>query len=124
MIISETMTRTLSPVETGRYTDRDTVAQYLHRYRHLPENYITKTQAFRQGLRRRRRGTLPIDARHNMIGGGPFRNDVGLPDGYDYRECDVNNLGASRRGLERLIWSDDGAVYYTADHYQTFIKLY
>ena len=57
------------------------------------------------------------------IGGDPFGNYEGiLPDGH-YHECDINTLG-EKRGPERLVYSDDGRIYYTADHYETFELLY
>ena len=60
------------------------------------------------------------------IGGGQFKNDEGaLPDarGRTWRECDVNYHGGPR-GAERIVYSDDGLIYYTPDHYQTFEQLY
>ena len=41
----------------------------------------------------------------------------------DYTECDVNYEGGYR-GAERIIFSDDGDIYYTGDHYESFEQLY
>ena len=41
-----------------------------------------------------------------------------------YMECDVNSFGKNGRGSERLVYSNDGLVYYTADHYKTMELLY
>ena len=57
------------------------------------------------------------------IGGDRFGNYEGLlPDG-NYRECDVNYEGGYR-GAERLIYDQNGSVYYTNDHYESFTQLY
>ena len=61
------------------------------------------------------------------IGGDVFGNREGLlpsARGRVWRECDVNTLGASSRGAERLVYSNDGLIYYTGDHYDSFTPLY
>jgi guanyl-specific ribonuclease Sa len=69
-------------------------------------------------------GSLEDYAPGMCIGGDYFGNYEGtLPEG-KYHECDINTLGAKRRGAERLIYSDDGRIYYTNDHYETFTLLY
>lgn len=63
----------------------------------------------------------------NILGGDRFGNREGLlPDapGRSWTECDVNTLGASSRGAERIVFSNDGLIYYTGDHYETFELLY
>ena len=40
-----------------------------------------------------------------------------------YRECDIDYRGG-KRGPKRIIFSNDGLIYYTGDHYKTFEKLY
>ena len=58
------------------------------------------------------------------IGGDRFGNYEGtLPEG-DYHECDIDTLGADRRGTKRLVYSDDGRIYYTENHYESFTLLY
>ena len=57
------------------------------------------------------------------IGGDRFGNYEGtLPDG-SYHECDLNTRGADKRGAERLVYADDGRIYYTADHYESFEEI-
>lgn len=41
-----------------------------------------------------------------------------------YCECDVDTFGQEERGEHRLLFSNDGLVYYTADHYDTFTLIY
>lgn len=60
------------------------------------------------------------------IGGERFGNYEGsLPEksGRRYYECDVDYSGGYR-GAERIIYSSDGLIYYTEDHYRTFERLY
>ena len=58
------------------------------------------------------------------IGGDKFGNREGvLPDG-KYHECDIDTIGQDSRGAKRLVYSDDGRIYYTEDHYETFTLLY
>lgn len=108
-------------VENGVYTTRDDVALYLHTYGKLPLNFMTKKEARALGWSG---GSLEDYAPGMCIGGDYFGNYEGiLPEG-KYHECDINTLGAKRRGAERLIYSDDGRIYYTNDHYETFTLLY
>jgi len=112
-------------IKEGYYSTPDDVAAYLHVYRQLPANYITKAEAANLGWDSSQ-GNLWEVTDHKSIGGDRFGNREGkLPqaDGRQWFECDVNYQGGFR-GAERLVYSDDGLIYYTTDHYQTFIKLY
>lgn len=107
--------------ENGIYTTAEDVALYLHTYGRLPLNFITKKEARAKGWSG---GSLEEYAPGMCIGGDRFGNYEGvLPDG-NYHECDINTLGADRRGAERLVYADDGRIYYTNDHYETFTLLY
>lgn len=46
----------------------------------------------------------------------------GKGSGY-YREFTVETPGSADRGARRLVIGASGEVYYTRDHYQTFIRL-
>lgn len=122
----ETETPAAVPVSTGldedgEYTATEDVAEYLHAYGHLPGNFITKRDALELGWPG---GDLWEYAPGMSIGGDHFGNYEGLlPKDVKYRECDVNYAGG-RRGAERLIYGDDGSVYYTGDHYASFTQLY
>lgn len=107
--------------ENGSYTTRDDVALYIHVYGKLPSNFITKKQAEKLGWTG---GSLEPYAPGKCIGGGRFGNYEGiLPDG-NYKECDIDTLGKKSRGKKRIVYSDDGRIYYTADHYESFTQLY
>ena len=111
-----------SIAEDGSYTTKEDVALYIHTYGKLPQNFITKKQARELGWGG---GSLEPYAPGMCIGGDRFGNYEGLlPDGHSYTECDVNTLGASSRGAERIVFSSDGLIYYTGDHYASFTLLY
>ena len=110
--------------ENGTYTTRDDVALYIHTYGHLPSNFVTKAEAEAAGWPG---GSLEKYLPGKCIGGSRFGNYEGLlPDapGRTWTECDINTLGASSRGAERIVFSNDGLIYYTGDHYESFELLY
>lgn len=115
----------LSVDESGEYTSKEEVAAYLHIYGHLPGNYITKDEAKKLGWDSKE-GNLGEVAPGKSIGGDYFGNYEGsLPEasGRKYYECDIDTDG-SYRGAKRIVYSNDGLVYYTEDHYETFELLY
>lgn len=110
--------------EDGTYTTKEDVARYIHLYGHLPDNFITKKEAQQLGWTG---GSLEPYAPGCCIGGSRFGNYEGLlpeADGRTWTECDINTQGARSRGPERIVFSNDGLIYYTGDHYQTFELLY
>lgn len=108
--------------EDGSYTSKDDVALYLHLYGKLPPNFITKSQARSLGWEG---GSLEPYAPGCCIGGDRFGNYEGLlPEDRTYTECDIDTMGANSRGAKRLVFSDDGLIYYTEDHYESFELLY
>ena len=110
--------------EDGEYTKRDDVALYIHTYGHLPKNFITKNEARKLGWSG---GGLDDYAPGKAIGGDKFGNYEGLlptKEGRQYYECDIDTVGKSSRGAKRIIYSNDGLIYYTNDHYESFTLLY
>lgn len=116
---------TPSPVsEDGTYWTKDEVALYIHLFGHLPANYITKSEAQALGWEG---GSLEPYAPGCSIGGGYFGNYEGLlpkAKGRTYTECDIDTKGARSRGAKRIVFSNDGLIYYTDDHYESFTLLY
>lgn len=109
----------------GSYTDKDQVSEYIHIFGKLPGNYITKQQAQNLGWDSQK-GNLTKVAPGKSIGGDKFGNYEGqLPkaQGRKYYECDID-YGGGHRGAKRIIYSNDGLVFYTDDHYKTFTQLY
>ena len=110
--------------EDGTYNSKEDVSLYLHLYDHLPENYITKNEARDLGWSG---GSVEVYAPGCAIGGDRFGNREGLlpaADGRTYYECDIDTIGQSSRGAKRIIFSNDGLIYYTEDHYESFELLY
>lgn len=110
--------------EHGSYTSKEDVALYLHTYGRLPENFMTKDEARDLGWEG---GSLEPYAPGMCIGGDRFGNYEGLlpkAPGRTYTECDIDTLGASSRGAKRIVFSNDGLIYYTDDHYESFTLLY
>jgi len=125
----ETEAAETEPAETeayidpyGSYTTKEDVALYIHLYGELPLNFMTKKQARDLGWEG---GSLEPVAPGMCIGGDWFGNYEGLlPEDREYTECDIDTLGASKRGAKRIVFSDDGLIYYTEDHYESFELLY
>lgn len=110
--------------ENGAYFDRDSVALYIRLYGRLPGNYLTKDEARGLGWSG---GSVEEVAPGRAIGGDRFGNYEGLlpaAKGRTYTECDIDTRGASSRGAKRIVFSNDGLIYYTDDHYETFTLLF
>ncbi len=111
--------------ENVPYYSATEVAKYLHFYASLPPNYLTKAEARDLGWDADK-GNLWDVTEKGVIGGDRFGNREGLlPDAAQrvWYECDVNYKGGYRNAM-RLVYSNDGLIYYTDDHYASFKKLY
>lgn len=110
--------------EDGSYDSAADVANYIRCYKKLPRNYITKKEANALGWQG---GSLEAYAPGKSIGGDRFGNREGLlpqKKGRSYTECDIDATGKRSRGAKRIVFSNDGLIYYTDDHYQTFTLLF
>lgn len=111
--------------EDGTYNSVEDVSLYLYTYGCLPDNYLTKNEARAFGWSG---GSVEDYAGEGYaIGGDRFQNkEKSLPtaDGRLYYECDIDTWGKDERGPERIVWSNDGLIYYTPDHYASFVLLY
>ena len=108
----------------GSYTSKEDVALYIHLYGDLPLNFMTKKHARALGWEG---GSLEEFAPGFAIGGDKFGNFEGLlpkAKGRTYYECDIDTDGYHSRGSRRIVFSNDGLIYYTDDHYETFELLY
>ena len=110
--------------EDGVYDSKEDVSLYLYLYGKLPSNFMTKKEARDLGWSG---GSVENYAPGMCIGGDRFGNyEELLPvkDGRQYYECDIDTIGASSRGAKRIVFSNDGLIYYTDDHYESFTLLY
>ncbi|OCQ51193.1 Ribonuclease precursor [Photorhabdus australis subsp. thailandensis] len=93
----------------------------------LPKNYVTKSQAVNNGWK-------PGKALNNTTPGGQLGGDIFensnnlLPSspGRVWREADIGLDNTMSRGNQpgtRLLYSNDGLLYITTDHYETAISI-
>lgn len=103
-------------------TKEDVVIEHVKKYHKLPEYYLTKSVARKQGW---------VPSQNNLcdvlpgkaIGGDRFQNrEKRLPKSEQYYEADVN-YHCGQRNADRIIFTKQGKVYLTRDHYKTFIEL-
>ena len=111
--------------EDGWYSSKEEVALYIHLYGELPGNYVTKAEAEDAGWTG---GSVERwTGEGTALGGSYFGNYEGLlpkEQGRTYAECDVDTVGENSRGAKRIVFSNDGLIYYTEDHYESFELLY
>lgn len=123
--IQETESDSLPQLDPhGSYTSKEDVALYIHAFGCLPPNFITKNEARDLGWEG---GGLDEYAYGMCIGGDRFGNyEELLPDapGRTWTECDIDTLHKDSRGARRIVFSNDGLIYYTDDHYESFELLY
>ena len=101
------------------------IADYIFENGKLPDNFITKREAEALGWDSSRNDVSDV-APGKSIGGDRFGNYEGLlPDapGRTWKEADANYVSGNR-GAERIVFSNDGLVYYTKDHYESFTQLF
>ena len=90
----------------------------------LPDYYITKSAAEDAGWNKKQ-GNLASVLPGGVIGGDIYRNDdLKLPqvDGRIWYEADINYNGGFR-GQERILYSSDGLIFVSYDHYNTFYEI-
>ena len=122
---SETRSAGVDIDEDGQYTSKEDVALYIHTYGRLPSNFITKSQAQDAGWNSKK-GNLDKVLPGMSIGGDRFGNREGIlpkASSRKYYECDIDYTGGHRSG-KRIVFSDDGLIFYTDDHYKSFTQLY
>ena len=116
---------TIAPTVAVVDDSKEAVAAYIHENGCLPDFYMTKAEA--RGIFDWEGGALDNLAPGRAIGGDEFHNYEGLlPEarGRYYTECDIDTIGNGVRGAKRIVFSNDGLIYYTDDHYDTFELLY
>lgn len=89
----------------------------------LPDYYITISDIYKLGWTT---GKAPIDfAPGKMITGGVYKNKNGhLPQKEErtWYEADINYRQGTRNS-QRIVWSNDGLLFTTYDHYETFHEI-
>ena len=109
----------------GKYTSKEDVALYIFTYGELPSNYVSKSKAKQMGWVASKGNLLKV-CEGCSIGGDVFTNRQKIlptSKGRTYYECDIDYEGGTRNA-KRIVYSNDGLIYYTDDHYNTFELLY
>ena len=122
--LKENINHTIVVEENSEYQSKIEVAEYIHIYKKLPSNYITTNEAKKMGWPDE--GTLDKILPGKSIGGdkfGNYENKLPQVSGRVYRECDIDYNGG-KRNAKRIVYSNDGNIYYTEDHYNSFEHLY
>ncbi|MBR6029818.1 MAG: barnase [Clostridia bacterium] len=115
----------MSPVPEGPIIDPQSIADYIFAHGELPDNFITKAEVEALGWDSRYDYVSDIAPGYS-IGGDRFGNYEGrLPKakGRQYYECDCWYV-SGRRNAYRIVYSNDGLVFYTEDHYETFTEMH
>lgn len=104
-----------------KLTEEKTVISYVKQQHRLPDYYITKNEARKEGWNASK-GNLCEVLPGKAIGGDKFSNrERRLPDGEKYFEADVN-YQCGGRNADRIIFTKEGDVYLTKNHYKSFEK--
>ena len=102
-------------------TNDEIVVKYLKEHGELPDYYITKSEAKSLGWVPSK-GNLCEVAPGRAIGGDIWTNrQKSLPtkSGRKYFEADLN-YHCGNRNADRVVFSNDGLVFVTFDHYRSF----
>lgn len=111
-------------VPIAQFTEPHAVARWITLHHQLPEGYVTKSQARRQGWDPAK-GNLCDVLPGRAIGGDRFSNRehrLPMQAGRQWYEADVN-YACGRRDADRLLYSSDGLIFLTTDHYRSFQPL-
>lgn len=115
----------MESVEAGNATKKgDEGADYwLKHFDKLPEYYVSSRDLEKLGWRYGKRPSKFAPGK--MYSKGVYENSDGhLPDapGRIWYEADINYY-EGRRNRHRVLWSNDGLIFVTYDHYETFYEI-
>jgi hypothetical protein len=102
-------------------TNEEKVISYVKSNHKLPDYYITKSEAKNRGWIASK-GNLCEVLPGKAIGGDKFSNrEKSLPEGEQYYEADVN-YSCGNRGADRIVFTENGDIWLTKNHYKSFEK--
>ena len=112
-------------IEAGCATHNkiDGADYWLKYYGKLPEYYISPEQLGELGWDYGDRPSQYVSGK--MLGGGIYENEnrkLPTKPGRVWYEADINYT-PGRRNLHRIVWSSDGLIFVTYDHYHTFYEI-
>lgn len=109
----------------GPITEPQDIADYIFAHGELPDNFITKKEAQALGWDSSYNYVSDV-APGKSIGGDRFGNYEGLlpsKKGRTWYEADCYYT-KGKRNAHRILFSNDGLVYYTDDHYESFTQMF
>lgn len=119
--VGNSSNKTENSQDISEKTREGVVVNYVKQNHELPDFYITKSEAKRQGWNPSA-GNLCDVLPGKAIGGDKFSNrEKTLPKGGQYYEADVN-YNCGNRGADRIVFTKNGDVWLTKDHYKSFQK--
>lgn len=102
-------------------TSENVVINFVKANKKLPDYYVTKSEAKKNGWVPSK-GNLCDVLPGKAIGGDKFSNrEKNLPGNDQYFEADVN-YNCGNRNADRIVFTKNGEVYLTKDHYKSFQK--
>ena len=125
-VVTETPTAVPEVTATpGPMDEAQKLADYIFEHGELPENFITKKEAQARGWQDQYRYVGDIEP-GLCIGGdyfGNYERKLPVVKGRKYYEADCFYHGGPRNGY-RIVYSTDGHVWYSEDHYENFVELF
>ena len=117
---------TMKAIMAGNATNKgnDGADYWLKHFNELPDYYITKEDAEKLGWVSLI-GNLDNVAPGKMVTMGEYKNKNGhllVANGRFWYEADINYTGGYRK-KSRIVFSNDGLIFVTHDHYKTFIEI-
>lgn len=107
----------------GTATDKkqDGADFHLFCFKSLPDYYITYQEAMALGWKKGK--NLFAFAPGKMLAKGVYYNDDNhLPTGRIWYEADINYT-SGKRNKQRILYSNDGLIFVTYDHYRRFYEI-
>ncbi len=118
---SSEITETSFSGNIDELTAENKVIDYVKANRQLPDYYVTKSEARKSGWVPSK-GNLCDVLPGRAIGGDKFSNrEKQLPHNEQYFEADVN-YNCGNRNADRIVFTKNGDVYLTKNHYKSFQK--
>ena len=120
-VLVQMRTKKLGYVTEDKWNGADVYIACLGK---LPDNYVTQKEAEVLGWKQKK-GNLHEVLPNATIGGDVFQNKENkLPsaDGRIWYEADIDYEGGFRNN-SRILYSNDGLIFATYDHYHTFYEV-
>lgn len=120
----EAPTMRIKSAGTATQKSTDGADFYLKYLKRLPTYYITKDEAKDDGWQKDFK-FISDSSPGKMIGGDDFynsKNKLPAKVGRTWKEADIDYTKGNRNA-KRILWSNDGLIFVSYDHYQTFYEI-